>query len=453
MAAETSNAGISLPGSVDALKRLWDSEKSELERSRRVQQQLRAVLLPLQQRCEELTAENKRHVAEAEAAAAVVLAREAATKRVEAMQRDIEEATARKANIAMDIDEQLRAEDASRSREAKSREDLQALAEDTEDLLAALSRAEERGNHLSSQIRSMVSQEALAMAAAEAERLQTQLLNQEAEAARLRQALAESWAARAPGEQEVSEGVQEELEWLSQMQQDVQAEVRRLQQLERTEAALGSRLQQVSEEKAELKSARVDFEDSGSALREAIASQSEGYVRRIDHLELARRSADQDRVKLIQECADLQAQLDAMVPVLRNLSDLEHRHGALEAAQGALTTQSARLREMNAALGAQLLAEKGAVQEVEPTAESVIRALQLRLKLQERQEAQDAERQKLSEKIRALERGEPLRPEPGPGTGHGYGGSGAAGGAGAALKTATSALRGGIGRLRDGLKI
>jgi len=59
----------------------------------------------------------------------------------------------------------------------------------------------------------------------------------------------------------------------------------------------------------------------------------------------------------------------------------------------------------------------------------------------------------LSEKIRALERGEPLRPEPGPGTGHGYGGSGAAGGAGAALKTATSALRGGIGRLRDGLKI
>eukprot|EP00435_Cladocopium_sp_Y103_P054260 s1388_g17.t1 len=400
-------------------------------------------------RCEELTAENKRHVAEAEAAAAVVLAREAATKRVEAIRRDIEEATARKANIAMDIDEQLRAEDASRSREAQSREDLQALAQDTEDLVAALSRAEERGSHLSSQTRSMVSQEALAMAAAEAERLQTQLLNQEAEAARLRQALAESWAARAPGEQEVTEG---ELDWLSQMQQDVQAEVRRLQQLERTEAALGLRLQQVSEEKAELKSARVDFEDSGSALREAIASQSEGYVRRIDHLELARRSADQDRVKLIQECADLQAQLDSMVPVLRNLSDLEHRHGALEAAQGALTTQSARLREMNAALGAQLLAEKGAVQEVEPTAESVIRALQLRLKLQERQEAQDAERQKLSEKIRALERGEPLRPEPTPGAGHGYGGSGA-GGAGAALKTATSALRGGIGRLRDGLKI
>ena len=31
-------------------RRLWESEKSELERSLRVQQQLRAVLLPLQQR-------------------------------------------------------------------------------------------------------------------------------------------------------------------------------------------------------------------------------------------------------------------------------------------------------------------------------------------------------------------------------------------------------------------
>ena len=79
-----------------------------------------------------------------------------------------------------------------------------------------------------------------------------------------------------------------------------------------------------------------------------------------------------------------QAQLDSMVPVLRGLSDLEHHHAALEASQSALTTQSARLREMNAALGAQLLAEKGAVQEVEPTAESVIKALQLRQKLQAR---------------------------------------------------------------------
>ena len=452
MAGEMPSAGI-LPESVDTLKRLWDSEKSELERSRRVQQQLRAVLLPLQQRCEELTAENKRHVAEAEAAPVAVAARKAATQQMEALQVEIATLTSRRSSMATDFDEQLRAEDASRSREAKSQEDLKLLAQDAEDLLAALSSAEERGSQLSLKARSMVSHEALAMAEEEAERLQTQLLNQEAEAARLRQALAESWAARAPGgeEQEVPEEMQEELDWLAEMQQDVAAEVRKLTQLERTEAALGQRLQEASEEKAELKSARVDFEDSGSALRETIASQSEGYIRRIDHLELARRSADQDRVKLIQECADLQAQLDSMVPALRGLSDLEHRHGALEAAHNALSTQSARLREMNSALGTQLLAEKGALQDVEPTADSVMRALQLRQKLQERQETQDAERQKLSEKIRALERGETV-----PSSRFGYTestGTTSGSGAGAALKTATSALKGGIGRLRDGLKI
>ncbi len=73
------------------------------------------------------------------------------------------------------------------------------------------------------------------------------------------------------------------------------------------------------------------------------------------------------------------------------------------------------------------------------------------LRCQERQEAQDAERQKLSEKIRALERGETV-----PSSRFGYTTESTgttSSGAGAALKTATSALKGGIGRLRDGLKI
>ncbi|CAJ1462091.1 unnamed protein product [Effrenium voratum] len=294
---------------------------------------------------------------------------------------------------------------------------------------------------------------ALSMAREEAERLQAQLLQQEAEAARLRQALADSWAARAGGiEEEEPEAPQEELQWLAQMQQEVAQEVRHLQQLERTEASLGVRLQRVTEEKAELQSARVDFEDSGSALRETIASQSEGYVRRIDHLELARRSADQDRVKLIQECADLQGRLEQLGPQLQGLQVVERRFAALEAGQSHLATQSARLREMNSALGAQLLAEKGAGQEVEPTAEAVMRALQLQRKLQERQNTQDAERQRLADKIRALERGE--RPSAGaaPGAG-GAAGAYGAGAPGTALASATSALRGGLGRLREGLKI
>ena len=48
-----------------------------------------------------------------------------------------------------------------------------------------------------------------------------------------------------------------------------------------------------------------------------------------------------------------------------NFGDWAKAATAAQAAQGALTTQSARLREMNAALGAQLLAEKGAVQDGE----------------------------------------------------------------------------------------
>ena len=79
------------------------------------------------------------------------------------------------------------------------------------------------------------------------------------------------------------------------------------------------------------------------------------------------------------------------------------------------------------------------------------RGKRVTLRCQERQEAQDAERQKLSEKIRALERGETV-----PSSRFGYTTESTgttSSGAGAALKTATSALKGGIGRLRDGLKI
>ena len=36
-------------------------------------------------------------------------------------------------------------------------------------------------------------------------------------------------------------------------------------------------------------------------------------------------------MKLIQECADLQAQLEAMAPRLRGLAQLEERHAAMEA--------------------------------------------------------------------------------------------------------------------------
>ena len=115
-----------------------------------------------------------------------------------------------------------------------------------------------------------------------------------------------------------------------------------------------------------------------------------------------------------------------------------------QAAQAVLSQQSERLRDMNAALGVQLLADKGGdTGNLEPVAEAVFRAVQLQQKLQERQEAHDRERQNLASKIRELERGgihQYERPEAGkvpqvPPSAPG------------ALASATSALRGGLGRM------
>ena len=116
----------------------------------------------------------------------------------------------------------------------------------------------------------------------------------------------------------------------------------------------------------------------------------------------------------------------------------------LQAAQTALSQQSERLRDMNAALGVQLLADKGALDEgnMEPVAEAVFRAVQLQQKLQERQEAHDSERQKLASKIRDLERGGIHQYERPPESK-----APAASGPPGALASATSALRGGLGRM------
>lgn len=415
-------AFVSEPESIDSLERTWNADKSELERSQRVLQQLRAILLPLQQRCEELLAENKRRVAEAEASSPLRSRRDATEREMEAVQQSIEKLSAKKTAIAADIEEQRRAEDASKSREAASCGELSQAMKARQDLALALSGAEERQAALEKQTRSMVSRDVLTSAVEEAERLQEQLLTQEAEAARLRQALADSWAARVlepiegldegPEAQEAEnlekdEPPKEELDWLAEVQKEANSEFLRLQQLEKTEASLSARLKQVSEEKAELQSARVDFEDAGSALREAIASQSEGFIRRVGGLENARRTADQDRVKLIQECADMQARLDALAPELEGLDDVEGRHAGLQAAQKVLSQQSERLRDMNAALGVQLLADKGGLDagNMEPVAEAVFRAVQLQQKLQKRLLEQDKEREDLSSRIRDLERG------------------------------------------------
>merc|ERR1740121_1748277 len=133
----------------------------------------------------------------------------------------------------------------------------------------------------------------------------------------------DSWAARscadpfeeAPRPQsslEDLDSVEEQLEWLTRMQQESSVEVQRMQFLERQEATLQARLRELSEEKAQLQSARVDLGNAGGTLREAIASQSDRWVKTVDDLEQKRRMTDDDRVKLMSECADLQGRLQIM---------------------------------------------------------------------------------------------------------------------------------------------
>jgi len=458
---------------VDSWRKLWEQEQTELIRSERVQQQLRAVLLQLQQKHEDLEKDHEKLLAEVyldERCKGLDMSLEAATEACL-------ELRAEQSNLELRSVQQTREQQRHASRKAeleKSIEDMNAVKMACEqDYQSAVDRHESA----SSRARSMVSAEALERVMCEAKEIRGQLEEQQVEAARLRESLADSWAARAAGpdipedteaassgsgELQALEGMEEELKWLSRMQQAAQAEVHHLQHLERTEVALQSQLRAVSEEKAALQSDRVDLGDAGSAMREAIASQSEGYIKRVGCLEEERKRQDSDRIKLISECADLQARLDDIAPELEPLSDLESRHAKLESEQRRLADESKRLRIINAALGAQLMGATGSPMGSDDegsaaVSDAINRILELHKRFVERQEAHSTERQKLADRIRTLER------ENAQGIGHemhqpSTNGSAAPKRTGAAtagrgnanpITSATSALRGGFGRIRD----
>merc|ERR1712217_841106 len=264
--------------------------------------------------------------------------------------------------------------------------------------------------------------------------------------------------------------VEEELKWLAKMQQEASAGVHHVQHLERSEVALQAKPREVSEEKARLQSTRVDLGDAGQAMRDAIASQNETYVARISGLEEARRYTDEDRKKLMQECADLQARLDALIPEMHGIQELEDKHKELESERIALQDESHRLRDINGALGSLLLGDDGPSMGDEASrgvADAIARVATLQKKLRDKHQTQGMERQKLAERIRALEReaaqgSSALKPEEieaeakrskqvsssskakaaaPPAANSGYIAN--------ASTAASSALRGGFGRLRD----
>eukprot|EP00929_Paragymnodinium_shiwhaense_P068828 TRINITY_DN34693_c0_g1_i1.p1 TRINITY_DN34693_c0_g1~~TRINITY_DN34693_c0_g1_i1.p1 ORF type:complete len:488 (-),score=166.45 TRINITY_DN34693_c0_g1_i1:21-1484(-) len=411
------------PTSEEAWKKVFDADAAELTRSERTQQQFQAVLQTLQKKADELEAENQRLriqvFGEEDPCASlhdeVARGREALRKvEAEQQQVDSEVAKAREsANLIREETARLQAQ----AREAEAA---------TERLAAERELSEAQCERALAEARTRVSTDALHRVREEAERTKQQLEEQEVETAKLRQALAEAWAARAeggtqqpdagPGAEDLDR-MQEELEWLFKLQQEAAEEARLLGKLERSEAALQAELREASEQKAALQSARVDLSDVGSAMREAMAQQSEGYVKKIAELESARKVTDGDRVKLAQELAGLQEQLEAMRPELSSLVALEERHSSMHKQKKSLADEGERLRVVNGALGVMLLgddapplaptvgadhSQNGA--DAGAAAAMITQVLQLEGRLVERLEAHSVERHKLADRIRQLER-------------------------------------------------
>lgn len=173
-------------------------------------------------------------------------------------------------------------------------------------LKTQLAAAQSKGQEVEQQARSLVAEEVLQRAEDEAQQLQHSVEKAELETSQMRQSLAESWVAgevceHFSNEMETLEEMENALRWLMKTQQAADSERQLVERLERKEGTLQKRLREVSEEKATLASARVDLGDAGKAMRETMASQSEGYVRQLTGLEEARRIAFSERVKLMQE--------------------------------------------------------------------------------------------------------------------------------------------------------
>lgn len=397
-------------------KQCWEAERQEFLRSERVQNQLQAVLQQLQQRCKELESDNGR-------------IRTDVRPDSTCEQLESEVLAARQAGQALEARESALSLHLSRhnaesvANEAEADTHLQALAEcksEIDLMEEAYCNAEANTEKATLEARSLVMAEALHRTCEEAAELRVQLKAQEDDTAQLRQALIDSWAARAdedntsvssepvdPGNAlSALDGMEEELRWLAKMQQESAAEVHHVQKLERTEATLQAQLREVSEQNAMLRNARMDLGDAGRAMREAIASQSERYVGRVDGLAEERKRTDTDREKLMQECAELQLRLDDLSPQLSDLFGVEERHKELYNEQQAIATESDRLHIVNTVLSVLLLGDDAppGMAGDEGVAEAITRLLQLQRRLTDREASHSEEKHNLAERIRGLER-------------------------------------------------
>lgn len=157
-------------------------------------------------------------------------------------------------------------------------------------------------------------------------------------------------------------------------------------------------------------------------MREVLVSQNETFLKKIDDLTEDRKAAQADRHKLLQECADLQEQIESMREREARLNGLEGTNRRLEAERQALAAEVERLRATNTALCAQVFGEMAPssdgdeamqmMQGKRPMSseggtvaeDSLAMVLQLQKRLGDAQDKHWEERQRLQDRIQELER-------------------------------------------------
>ncbi|OLP82233.1 hypothetical protein AK812_SmicGene37142 [Symbiodinium microadriaticum] len=399
----------SMADELAALQHAWETEQQELLRSERVLQALRQAQASLRQRLDDLLDEChhlREEVVENNPVAAACVAVE---QEIEALYEDLEALGPRKASLVREQRMHLQAREACRALEIDRNRACQNLREAQKPLQEQHAAVESRIQAAEIQARSLVSAEVQARAEEQREEAQEQLQKAQEEVAEMRLKLADSWVADRVADSEdmqALEEVEKSLQWLANTQHAASVQTQLVERLERKKGSLQQRLREVSEEKAALQSTRVDLGDAGKAMRETMASQSEGYVKQLVGLEEARRTADSDRIKLMQDCADMQDKLDGLNAREARQASIKGRHTQLQVACRCVADESHRLRDMNAALGEMLLSDETPTEFThdDSDADAVMRLLLLQKKLVDRQESYAAEREQLGDKVRGLER-------------------------------------------------
>ncbi|CAE7309776.1 unnamed protein product [Symbiodinium natans] len=395
-----------------ALRHAWETEQQELLRSERVLQALRQAQTSLRQRLDELCDECRRLRAEVIENNPVVASCVVLEQEFEELHEALEALGPRKASLVREQRMHLQAREACRALEIDRNRARQGLLEAQKPLQEQRGAAESRIQAAEIQARSLVSAEVQARAEEQRGEAEEELRKAQEEVSHLRLKLADSWVAdRVAGlagseDMQDLEEVEQALQWLASTQHAASAQTQLVERLERKQNNLQQRLREVSEEKAALQSTRVDLGDAGKAMRETMASQSEGYIKQLTGLESARRVTDADRIKLIQDCADMQGKLDGLLAREARQASIRGRHTHLQAACRCVADESHRLRDMNAALGEMLLSDETPTEFThdDSDADAVMRVLLLQKKLVDRQESYASEREQLADKVRGLER-------------------------------------------------